>query len=65
MRSKPILFIEAADTFIQRIFIFIGGIFYPPGEPILQHLLRYVGSRGGKPQLRPPSLASAATSTRE
>jgi len=38
--------------------------FYPTGESISLHLLRYVGSRSSKLQLRPPCLAATAISTR-
>ena len=47
------------------LLILIIGIFYPMGELISLHLLRYVGSRGSKLQLRPPCLTSAAISSRE
>ena len=40
-------------------------IFYPLGEPISVHLLRYSGIRGEIPHLYPLSLEYALISTRE
>ncbi len=39
--------------------------FYPTCEPILHHLLRYVGSRSSTLQLCPPCLASVTILVRE
>jgi hypothetical protein len=59
------LFIKNADIDLKNLKKINIGIFYPSGERISRHLMRYVGSRGDKPQLRPPCLPSAAISTRE
>ena len=63
--SYPDIAVNPDKYFFENNFFILIGIFYPKGEPILPHLLRYGPFAVDDHSFMGRRLASATTSTRE
>ncbi len=63
--SYPDIAVKPYKCFFENKFFILTGIFYPSGELILPHLLRYSPFAVDDHSFMGLRLASAATSTRE
>ena len=63
--SYPDIAVKPYKYFFENKFFILIGIFYPEGEPILPHMLRYSPFAVDDHSFIGRRLASAATSTRE